>query len=167
LASADRRGVLARHHTRDAPRTARCGATMHATDGDSGPWRDDALPCSAVEAIERVRAGEWLVSTNGERFIRWSELTADEQRWILCRRPYFSWYVRPASTHTAELPKLNDTDRRALAYIREHPGMSGDTIAKHVGVTSGHFRRSIVPKLKLYGITNDGTDGYRWSKPSV
>lgn len=146
---------------------------MPAIDGDRGPWRDDALPCSSVEAIARIRAGEWELSTDGRHFCRWPDLTADEQRWILCRRPFFSWYVRPSigpapnPTDAPDRLKLNDTDRRALTYIHEHPGMPGDTIAKHAGVTPEHFRRSIVPKLKAHGVTNDGTDGYRWSDPCV
>lgn len=57
-------------------------------------------------------------------------------------------------------PALNATARRALEYIRDHPGRPGDTIAKHAGVTFGHFRARIVPKLKAHGVTNDGTDGY-------
>lgn len=58
-------------------------------------------------------------------------------------------------------PGLNDTDRRALDYIRAHPGMSGETIARAIGGRVEHFRSRVVPKLKAHGVTNSPGDGYR------
>lgn len=59
-------------------------------------------------------------------------------------------------------PGLNETDQKALKYIKEHPGTAGRMVAKAADVSERHFTSRIVPKLRAYGVFNN--DGYRWKR---
>jgi hypothetical protein len=56
--------------------------------------------------------------------------------------------------------RLTASAARALNHIRQNPGTPGKTIAKAIGVTPIHFRKTLVPILKAHGVFNDGNGYY-------
>jgi len=60
---------------------------------------------------------------------------------------------------------LNETCRKALDYIVEHPRFPGKRIATHCDVSHDHFRKDMVPALNAAGVRNDG-DGYYLPTPA-
>ena len=64
----------------------------------------------------------------------------------------------PSHSHLNKRPHLNDTDTKALQYIKEHPGEAGKNIALAISVSPSHFRR-MARTLKMWGVSNKG-EGY-------
>lgn len=132
--------------------------------GDETPYfGESGVGMDGVRALLANGAAEISLSSASGPFMPWAELNEKEREWTLRGPCGWPWWVRAKprrATRDPKKPKLNETDERALKYIREHPGMGGDTIAAKLGIDFGHFRARIVPKLKAHGVTNSRTNGY-------
>lgn len=81
--------------------------------------------------------------------------------------PILNWMQRTGDLNDIEpipkrqLPRLNTTAQRAADFIDANPGSGGKQIADEIGITFEHFRKAIVPRLKIHGYTNPRNgDGY-------
>ncbi len=70
-------------------------------------------------------------------------------------------FARGHSGVDAILARLNDTQRDAYAIVQADPGIDGKTLARRLGVTDAHVRKSVLPVLKRERlIANRGKSGY-------
>lgn len=125
----------------------------------SQAW-DDARP-ERAEQVQHIRSG--MLAELARRPERLAAFAAAVDE--LDRAAMEAALAIGGASAGQEMAKTNQTVLAAAHYIDQHRGAAGDKVADGIGRNHEHFRRSISPKLKKLGYSNDRKTG--WRSPST